>query len=224
MRIRRILVPAIALAAAWVIWRFNPVTTPPALAGTWRVGLGADTAQGRQYDELPADTPFRFSLHSTRPQHVYLFSFSAEDGTLLLFPAPGLRTDGKNPLPAGNTVLPGKDGSTDLAWTTRSGIRALTSVIAIAADEPIAELDALLPRLRHWSNTVFQDGAMNVTAPTDSTQWIGKPGEPPPSPMLQQIAGIQVLDDDPPNGEMKGLPGHFGVGYCKWMVKEQRKQ
>lgn len=224
MRARRILVPALALVAAWVIWKYNPVSSAPALAGTWRTGLGADTAQGRQYAELPAETPFRFSFRASTPQHVYVFSVSAEDGTLLLFPAPGMRTDCKNPLPPGNTVLPGKDGDKELAWTTRSGIRALSTVIAITADAPIAELEELLPRLRHWSNTVFQDGVMNVTRPADASNLTGNAHEPPPSPLLQQLAAIQVLDDDAPNGELKPIPGRLGASYCKWMVKERQRQ
>lgn len=221
MRARLILVPALALVAAGVIWKFAPPPAP-ALAGTWRLGLGADVKQPRQYDDVAPETPFRLSLTTTAPKHVYVFSLSAEDGTLLLFPAPGMRSDCANPLPAGNTVLPGKDGDKELAWNTRTGIVAVTTVLAIAADQPIAELDALLPRLRHWSNTVFQDGAMNVTQPADRTTIVGKAHEAAPSPLLKQLTEIAVVDDNP-SGALLPVPGLLGAQYSKWIFRERKK-
>lgn len=201
------LLPGIVLLAAGVIW-YRDEPTPP--AATWRIGAGTDIRQGSNFDELAPESPIRLSLHLERPTYVYVFSHSREDGTLLMWPNAALRCDLTQPLAAGHSVLPGHHSGKELAWTTRTGIRAGTAFVVVAATEPVAELEQLLPRLRHWSNTVFPDGSMQVTNP-GSTEVEGPPLSPAfPSPLLQRAA-----EPDPtavlPNGPLAAdaLPGVF---------------
>ncbi|MBX3463384.1 MAG: hypothetical protein KF830_09445 [Planctomycetes bacterium] len=208
--------PALALLAAGVIWWQRPTDAP---AATWRVGSGTDFRHGRDFDELPPESPVRLSVHAAAPTHIYVFSQSREDGTLLLWPSPGLRGDIGQPLPAGQSVLPGSLDGKELAWTTRGGVRAGTTFVVIAALAPVPELESLLPQLRHWSNTVFPDGAMVVTRPAAP----GSQGTPPrtewPSALLQRAAAD--VPEGQPNGPLRPDPILPGVFTSRWRVVEK---
>lgn len=220
---RRLLVPAIALLVAGGLWWFGRGDAQRTIpAATWRLGTGTDVKQGQNYDELPAETPVRLAFGCEEPRHVYVFSHSRQDGTVLLFPSEDLRSDLAQPLPAGRPVLPGKRDGRELAWTTRSQILPLTTFVAIASREPLPELDALLPRLRRWSTSVLADGSMQVTKPgtTSGTEVLGKPGEPLPSPLLQAAADA-FASETLINGPMRPLAGHDGVWCTAWRVKEK---
>jgi hypothetical protein len=218
MRRRLWFVPLLALLAAGVIWWRQ---APAAPAGTWRVGDGTDFRHGRNFDGLPPESPIRLSLHVAAPTYVYVFSHSNEDGTLLLWPSDGLQTDVPQPLPAGQTVLPGRHAAKDLAWTTRSGIRAGTTFVVIAAAQPVPELEQLRSQLRHWSNSVFPDGALVVTQPVSgaaagpprSTTW--------PSPLLERAAatGRGAVS---PNGPLQADTQLPAVWVGSWRVIETK--
>ncbi len=216
---RRIwLVPGLVLLIAGAIWwRREP--TPP--AATWRIGTGTEFRQGRNFDELAPESPIRLSLHVQQPTHVYVFSHSREDGTLLLWPTAAVHSDVPEPLPAGQSVLPGRQGDKELAWTTRSGIRAATTFVVVAAESPVPELERLLPLLRHWSNTVFPDGTMLVTKPL-GVDVEGLPlSDTFPSPLLQRASPGDVTDLLP-NGPLhadRELPGVFTGS---WRIVEKK--
>lgn len=217
MNPRLVLVPVVVLAAAAAMWLLRP---PAAPAATWRIGTGADLRQGRNYDELPADSPVRLSLHLDATSHVYVFSHSLEDGTLLLFPSPDVQSDLAQPLPAGHVVLPGRRNGTELAWTTRTGILATTTFVVVVAREPLATLEALRPRLRRWTNTARTDGSMQVTNPPGDQPPLGGPRQPLPDPLLQRAADrshAETLVNGPlaPDGTLDG------VWHGSWRVKER---
>jgi hypothetical protein len=188
MNRRLVVLPAIAVLAAaglWLMPRIRPVVVP---AVEWRLGPADDHRAATNYQDVPADTPVRLWFRCDEPRHVYVFSHSAEDGTLLLFPSPDVKSDLVQPLPAGAHVLPGARGDEQLAWTTRTQILATTTFAVVASRQPVAELDALLPRLRRWTNSALQDGSMQVTAPPTGTELTAGPRTPWPSPLLQRAA------------------------------------
>lgn len=210
-------VPAVALLAAGVIWWRRAEMVP---AATWRIGSGTEIRQGRNFDALPPESPIRLSLHVGAPSHVYVFSHSREDGTLLMWPSPDITSDVSQPAPGGHTVLPGRHGDKELAWTTRTGIRAGTTFVVVAAAAPVPELEELLPRLRYWSNTVFPDGAMLVTQPTEATgELLGRPGTELPSALLQRAARRDP-DRVSPNGPLEPDAELPGVFTGSWRIVE----
>lgn len=222
MNVRAVVVPLLAVGAAVAIWLSSSPTGPSGVpAATWRIGTGTDVRQGRNYDELPAESPIRLSFHCDEARYVYVFSHSTEDGTLLLFPSPDLRGDVPNPVPAGGAVLPGSHDDKELAWTNRAQILATTTFIVVAAAGPVAELEALLPKLRRFSNTVLPDGSMQVTNPRDPSLLIGKPREPLPSALLQRAADAS-LDETLVNGPLRADAANAHVWIGSWRVKERR--
>lgn len=220
MRPRLFVLPLVAAAAAFAIWKYSPAA-PHAPACTWRTGTGTAIQQGANFDKLAPESPVRLSVHHDAPLHLYVFSHSTEDGTLLLFPSPKVQSDCRNPLPAGQTVLPGSFDGKELAWTTRSGILAGTTFLAIASREPLAELDALLPVVRQWSNSVFPDRSMQVTNPGAGADLLGKPRSGWPEPMLQR-ASEALRERTDPNGPMLELAGRDSAWASAWNVLERR--
>ena len=224
MNARLLVLPLLAAGAAIVAWQFagtGPATanTP---AGTWRVGGDVDFTQGRNWDELPAESRLRLSWLAHGASHCYVFSHSTTDGTLLLWPVPELRSDLPTPLPDTPVVLPGKRGDRELAWTTRSQVLPATTYVVVGAKTPVPELEALLPKLRRWSTSVLPDGSMQVTRPglEAGAAVAGAPGEGWPAPLLKQAAEM-LLAETIVNGPLHTLPGHDGVFVSVWNVKEK---
>lgn len=225
MNTRLLLVPAIAVVAAAVVWKYtaSPSVPPGLPAAAWRVGLGTETRQGRNYDELAPETPIRLYFHCDEPRYVYVFSHSAEDGTLLLWPSPPLESDLAQPLPPGSHVLPGKLADKELSWTTRSGIHAVTTFVAIAAREKVDELEALLPKVRQWTNRVFTDRTMLVSLPPGQTEVVGAARTTAfPSALLQRAADLAITESLP-NGPMQPDARTAGVWLSSWKVVEHKK-
>lgn len=227
MNARLVLIPVAAAVIAFAVWKFAPATPAdgptPTPASTWRIGLGAQVTQGRNYHELAAESPIRLSFTCSEPRYVYVFSHSLEDGTVLMFPSADLKGGLANPLPAGNTVLPGVSGDKDLAWTTRSGILAVTTLVAIASRERIPELEELIGKVRFWSNSVLTTGDMVVTKAKEGMEVLGPPHSTKfPSPLLQRAAELAITDDMP-NGPMHEDNVLPGVWTTSWKVVEQKK-
>ena len=222
MNARTVVLPLVALGVALVAWwQSTPAGQGPTPAATWRVGPVADFAQARNYHELPAESPLRLSFSCGEPRYVYVFSNSAEDGTLLLFPSPDLDSDLANPLPPGRSVLPGaRDGAT-LAWTTRAEIRATTCYCVVASVEPVQALEALLPRLRRWSNKVLPDGSMQVTNPSGEVEVAGAPRSPWPAPVLARAAERAMAATEV-NGPLLADERQPGVWSAAFRVRETR--
>lgn len=227
MNARLVLIPVAAAAIAFAVWKFAP-TTPaagptPTPASTWRIGLGAEITQGRNYHDLAAESPIRLSFTCSESRYVYVFSHSHEDGTVLMFPSADLKGGLTNPLPAGNSVLPGVSGDKELAWTTRSGILAVTTMVAIASRERIPELEELIGKVRYWSNSVLTTGDMVVTKAKEGMEVLGPPHSKQfPSPLLQRAAELAITDDMP-NGPMHADTVLPGVWTTSWKVVEQKK-
>lgn len=220
MNARLFVLPVLVAISAFAYWKYGgtPEQTP---ACTWRTGTDTAVHQGANFDKLPPETPVRLSLHSPEPVHVYVFSLSAEDGTLLLYPSPKVQCDLKNPLQKGQSVLPGRIDGKDLAWTTRTGIQAATVFVAFASREPLAELDGLVPKVRQWSNTVFPDHSMQVTLPKEGADVLGKAHADWPAPLLQ-LAAVQLREQTEPNGAMTPLRDHPGVWISSWKALQTR--
>ena len=221
MHARQFVFPLAAIVVAVAIWKFGASPAAGVPAGTWRIGTGIDVKQGRNFDELPADSPVRLSFHCDEPRHVYVFSHSDEDGTLLLFPSPLIAGGLGNPLAAGQSVLPGTHEGKELAWTTRSGVVGATTYLAVASRDKVAELDELAPKLRLWSNTVFPDHSMQVTKPAGATELLGKARGPLPSELLQRAAKVG-FDEPNPNGPLVPDPVLDGVWIGSWKVREKK--
>src|SRR5690606_5543209 len=163
----------------------------------------------------------RLSFSCSEPRHVYVFSHSAEDGTLLLFPRPDINGSKANPLAAGNTVLPGKLDEQELAWTTRAEILATTTYVVVAAAQPIGELEALLPSLRRWTNTAMPSKSMQVTNPATGIEVQGKPRNDWPSALLKRAADrsfSETIVNGPLHADELG-----GVWTSSVRVKESRQ-
>lgn len=195
MNARTFVLPGIAVVVALAAWWQAPARVAPGTpAATWRVGPIDDFQQARNYHELSPESPLRLSLSCGEARHLYVFSHSAEDGTLLLFPSPDLKGSPRNPLPSGRTVLPGQRDGDALAWTTRSGIRATTSYVVVASAAPLQELESLLPRLRRWSNQVMPDESMQVTRPASEVELAGAPRQGWPADVLRRAADRAVAE------------------------------
>ena len=220
---RQLVIPALAVVVAVVIWRStSEEPSPDAIpACTWRVGTGTDTRQGQNYDEVAPETPVRLSFSCGEARYLYVFSHSAEDGTLLLWPSPLLQCDLAQPLPAGHSVLPGSLEGRELAWTTRSGIHGVTTYVTVASREKVAELEALAPRLRLWSNTVFPDKAMLVTKPSNSADVAGPPYSAPPAAVLERAVAC-TASETLANGPLHADPAQPGVWFGTWKVVEKK--
>jgi len=221
MNVRLLVFPVAVAVVAVAFWKFGSAAPAGVPACTWRIGTGTDIAQGRNFDELPAETPVRLSHTCDEPRYVYVFSHSDEDGTLLLFPSPLITGGQGNPLPAGNSVLPGNTEGKELAWTTRSGVMAATSFLAVSSKQKVAELEDLAAKLRLWSNSVFPDRSMQVTKPTGVGELLGKARSPLPSELLQRAAKVGVTEPNP-NGPMAADPNLEGVWIASWKVREKK--
>ena len=213
-------VAAIAFAAFW--WSNHHANASTAIpAASWCVGAGPDYTLARPYDELAPDTPFRLRVQSGEPRHVYVFSHSDTDGTLLLHPAPELKGGVAQPLAADAAWLPGRANDKDLAWTTRRQVLPTTTYIVVAAAAPVAELEALLPKLRRWSNSAATDGSMQVVMPPGGEAALaGKPSTPLPDPLLQRAANLSAtatLANGPLTPDLLLADVWFG----SWRIKEQ---
>jgi hypothetical protein len=224
MNQRMVVMPVLAVVVAVGIWlgtSRGPGEPPPAdiPACTWRVGAADGVRHARSFDELPGDTPVRLSYVCSEPRHVYVFGYSQTDGTVLLFPSPDLKGCLANPLPPGRTVLPGTYEGKDVAWTTRVQVTGATTLVAVASATPIAEFEALLPRLRRWTNSVFPDRRTGVTNPPPDVELIGKPLTPPPDALLQSL--VDRVATEQPNGPMLPVPGRPGVFAATWKFVEK---
>jgi hypothetical protein len=220
MNARVLVVPAIAGIAAVAYWLSAKPDIP---AATWRIGIGTEIRQGKNYDELAPESPIRLSFACAQPRHLYVLSHSQEDGTVVLFPSPEVRGSLANPLSGGNSVLPGKLEDKELAWTTRSGVSATTVFLVVAARDPIAELEALLPKLRRWTNSVLPDRTMLVTKPEAGTEVLGPARAPLPLPLLQRAADTSVTAVTI-NGPLHPDTVYPWVWIGSWRVKEARAE
>jgi hypothetical protein len=224
MNSRTLLLPMLALGIGVYFW-FTAPPASPVLAAGWRIGSGGELRHGRHDDEVAADSPLRLWIRSDEPRHLYVFSHSHEDGTLLLFPSPDVASDCRNPLPAGQVVLPGKLDGKELAWTTRAGVLSPQTFLAIASEQPVPELEALLPRLRRWSNQALPDRSMVVTLPAAGADFAGKPRQPLPDPLLLAAAalGADARSGADPNGPMVGAPDRTGIWFSAFRIRELRQ-
>ncbi len=222
---RRLLPVAVVLTVAAYFWQQRAAATAPAC--TWRIGTGTEIKQAKNYDELPADSPFRLAFTAVEPTYVYVFSHSIVDGTLLLWPSPDLRSDLGQPLPMGMATLPGrteddKSQAKELAWTTRSQVVGTSTVVVIAATQPVAELEAILPKLRRWSNSVMPDKSMLVTKPALGETPLAPPlSNELPSELLRRAAQATISLVHP-NGPMPLVPGLDDVWCSSWRFVEKK--
>lgn len=235
MNARVIALPLIAAGIAVGIWlTLKPPGATDIPAATWRIGLAGspsgdsatDHRQARNYDELPAETSLQLSYNCTEARYVYVFGRSTEDGTLLLFPSPELKGSLSNPVPAGQAVLPGSLDDGPLTWTTRADILATTTYIVVAAREPVPELEALLPHLRRWTNSVLPNQSLQITNPADGSKVKGKPRSPWPSAVLERAAKrsqTETLVNGPLHDDEQ-LPGVWSSGVWIKEARDSTKQ
>mgnify|MGYP000853982567 CR=1 FL=1 len=222
MNPRIVVVPIIVGIAAGAVWFAQGTKGTP--AATWRVGTGDDMRHARNYDELAPESAVQLAFTCDEPRHVYVFSHSAEDGTVLLHPSPNVHTDATNPLAAGRVVLPGRNRDRDLAWNTRMQILATTTFLVVAAKEPLTDLEALFPRMRRWTNTARTDGSMHVTLPpTGEKDLIGAPRQELPHALLQRAADRCTVATIV-NGPLEPDTVHPGVWTGGVKVKETGKR
>lgn len=219
MNARAVLLPAVVVATAAALWFGQGPTVTPVPAATWRIGAGTDFRQGRNYDDVPAESPIRLVFTCSEPRFVYVFSHSLEDGTILLYPSPGVRSDLTQPVAAGHQVLPGRRDGKELAWNSRRQVSITTAFVVVAARERIAELEALLPRLRRWSNTAMTDGSMQVTTPGAGAEVLAGPRTPLPDPLLQRAADLSFTATVV-NGPLQADAQRDGVWIGSWRIRE----
>lgn len=221
MNRRAVLFPvavAVIAASAWFAKSRadQPIVVP---AVTWRLGTGTEIRQARNYEDVAPESPIRLALRCDEARYVYVFSHSQEDGTLLLFPSPNVKSDLAQPLAPGSPVLPGVRDGKELAWDSRRQVSVVTTFVVVAAREPVAALDALLPKLRRWSNTARTDGSMGVMNPPDGTPPIAGPRTPLPEPLLQRAADISQTATVV-NGPLTADGQLPGVWIGSWRIRE----
>ena len=211
MNVRAIAVPVIAVTIALVIWQYrNAAGLSPVPAATWRVRIDDEYRQARNYHELAEETAVRLSFSCSEARHVYVFSNSRVDGTLLLFPSPELKSDLANPVAAGHHTLPGRLEDTEITWTTRAEILGLTTYVAVASQRPIPALEDLAGKLRRWTNSVLPNKSLQITNPSDGSEVAGEPGTDWPNGILKRAAersNNEVLVNGPmaPDEQVAGV-------------------
>jgi hypothetical protein len=208
MNRRQVILSASAAAATACLWLSMSHTEPAMPTVKWRIGDDLRTAI--PYQEVAAEEPLRLTVASRAPLFVYVASRDQEDGTLTWFPSPMLKSDVPEPLPAGRTTLPGCRDGAERAWPARPGL-AVTTWVAIASRTELPDLAAVLASLRQISNSTFTDGSMVISNPRDGTAPRGRPGQPPPHPLLAE-AFAQLPQPDP-NGPMQPA-GTSGIWFA----------
>jgi hypothetical protein len=198
MNRRKLIWSASAIAATACLWLSMSRMRPAVPTVEWRVG--DDLRAAIPYQEIAAEEPLRLAVASREPLFVYVASRDQEDGTLTWFPSPMLHTDVQEPLPAGRTTLPGRRDGKERAWPARPGL-AVTTWVAIASRKELPDLAAVLASLRQISNSTFTDGSMVISNPRDGAAPRGRPGQPPPHPLLAEAFAQPPQPD--PNGPMQ---------------------
>lgn len=183
----------------------------------WRVGPADAAAPASAYQPLAPEAHVTANVVGGEPLHVYVASWSAEDGTIAWFPSGLLRSDLRNPIAAGAHELPGRCDGKRLSFRARPG-HGVTIWIAVAAREPLRELDETFARLRQVSNQTFTDGSIVVSNPRQGAPIAG-PGSAPPG-LLMDAAGLPP--DLPPNGPMRAVDGRPGVWVAVWRTVAER--
>lgn len=208
-------VAAIAFAAFW--WSNHRAGAPTAIpAASWCLGAGPGYTLGRPGDELAAGTPLRLRVQCGEPRHVYVVRHGEVDGTALLHPAPGLPGGVDQPMPPPAAWLPGPANGLDRVWATPAD--AATFVVVAAAD-PVAELEALLPKLRRARSAATADAPPPAAPPADGAAVVaGAPGAPLPSPLLQRAAEL-ARKATMSNGPLTPDTVLAGVWVGSWRVK-----
>lgn len=221
MNARLVMLPAIAVLAAvgFYFGKQPPAVEKGVPAATWRLGVDATARHGRNYDDVAADSPVHLAFHCDEPRFVYVFSHSPEDGTILLHPSPNVRSDLTQPLAVGHHVLPGTRDGKQLTWNSRRQVSMTTTFVVVAARERIAELEALLPRLRRWTNTAMTDGSMQVTNPAEGTELLAGPRTPLPDALLQRAAEVSITATVV-NGPLQPDAQRDGVWIGSWRIRE----
>jgi len=198
MNRRKLIWSAGAIAATACLWLSMSRLRPTVPTVEWRIG--DDLRAAIPYQEIATEEPLRLTVASREPLFVYVASRDQEDGTLTWFPSPMLKTDVQEPLPAGRTTLPGGRDGKERAWPARPGL-AVTTWVAIASRKELPDLAAVLASLRQISNSTFTDGSMVISNPRGGTAPRGRPGEPPPHPLLAEALAQPPQPD--PNGPMQ---------------------
>lgn len=220
MNVRAVAVPVIAVGIALVIWQFRATPGLSSVpAATWRVRVDGEYRQARNYDELAEETPVRLSFSCSEARHVYVFSRSTVDGILLLYPSPELKSDLRNPLPGGQTTLPGKHADKEVTWTTRAEVIGLTTYVAVASGKPIPELEDLALHARRWTNSVLPNKSLQITNPPTGVEVLGKPGTDWPSGILKR-ADERTMAETLVNGPMVADEQVAGIWSSCIRVKE----
>jgi len=220
MNVRAVAVPVIAVGIALLVWQFRDGPgLSPVPSATWRVQIDDEYRQARNYGELAEETAVRLSFSCSEARHVYVFGHSRVDGTLLMFPSPELKSDLGNPVPAGHHTLPGTFDDKEVTWTTRAEILGLTTFVAVASAEPIADLEELSRSLRRWTNSVLPDQSLQITNPTSAAEVKGAPRTDWPNAILKRAAE-RSNNEVIVNGPMAPDEQLAGVWSCSVHVKE----
>jgi len=218
MERRAFVLPAVAAVAFVAFWWSNHRAGAPSAipAASWCLGAGPGYTLGRPGDELAAGTPFRLRVQCGEPRHVYVVRHGDVDGTALLHPVPGLPAGVDQPLPPPAAWLPGTANDVDRVWATPAD--AATFVV-VAATDPVAELEALLPKLRRVRSAATTDAAPPATPPADGAAVVADaPGARLPSPLLQRAADL-ARTATMSNGPLTPDTQLAGVWVGSWRVK-----
>ncbi|MSR38359.1 MAG: hypothetical protein EXS02_05925 [Planctomycetes bacterium] len=183
MSLRRMVWLLLVLIAAGLAYSLVANTGASGPVLTWQLGDSNTEHVAGTYQEVGVDEPLRLSVRSSEPLFVYVLSHDLQTGTIAWWPSPMLHTDLQNPLPAGTTTLPGKQNDVLRSFAAQPSL-AVTDWIVIASRTAIADLGAVMPRLRQASNTTFTNGTVVVSNPNDGKPPIGLPKEAPPHPLL----------------------------------------
>jgi len=151
-------IAALALAGigAWQIWR--PVPWEPQ-ATLVRHG-GADAAL-RDGASLHIGERLDLVLASDRPTWVWVLNEDAAGSFHVLFPLSGLQR--ANPLPRGDSVLPGEQGGRALSWQVSSA-GGREEFLVVLADAPLAKFEQRIATFAAASIDAPERGVARVAA------------------------------------------------------------
>jgi len=167
----------------------------------------------QQFADVAAGARCTLDVQVDRSFHAYVFSHNPTEGTACLFPSPWLKSDQHNPIAAGRHQLPGSTDDQAVTWPGPSALGA-TDLVVLLSNEPVAELDRVIQKVRQASNQVFPDSATAVLSlPRDTSVDALAPRGAWPAQMLVEAAA-QVADE----GQLLPLDGHPGIWCGAWKV------
>ncbi len=207
-RIKQWLLATVVLGIS--IIAIDRVLYPAPPVASWTVGEMRGT---EPYRAVAPETPITLDLSLPRESWVYAVTYDLDRGTTALFPSGSLLADQrKNPVPAGNHILPGSHQGNDLSWHS-GDMPGVIEFLVVVSDHPLPELEQTMKRFRQMGNAAFPlRTKLGIYAPKDGMKVVPSRREL----HTEAFKAAHAIDDPQNDGQFVAWAGHPGV-YLKSM-------